>query len=116
MRTVFSISARSILFASLLFTVAYASTLSARTDRTAAQIYNSDCAECHGKDGRAHTMKSKLHVHARDLTDAKWQSDVTDERIFNSIARGKGKMPAFAKKVSDSEIDSLVQYVRAFKK
>jgi mono/diheme cytochrome c family protein len=29
---------------------------------------------------------------------------------------GKGKMPAFGKKLSDQEIDLLVTYVRALKK
>ena len=34
--------------------------------------------------------------HARDLTDAQWQADVSDERIFNSIMNGRnvrGNMP-----------------------
>jgi mono/diheme cytochrome c family protein len=54
--------------------------------------------------------------HARNLADAEWQSRVSDERIFNSIMNGKGKMPAYGKKVSEQEIDSLVSYVRALKK
>jgi mono/diheme cytochrome c family protein len=44
-----------------------------------------------------------------------WQSGVTDERLFNSISNGKGKMPAFGKKFSESEINSLVKYVRTLK-
>ncbi len=67
------------------------------------------------KDGRAKTLKGKLK-HARDLTDSEWQGRVSDERLFNSIMNGKGKMPAYGKKLSEQEIDSLATYVRAFKK
>ena len=85
--------------------------------RTAAAIYGKDCASCHGKDGRAQTFKSKHFVHARDLTNVQWQDSVSDERLFNSINNGKGKnMPAFGKKLSEEEINSLVNYVRGLKK
>ena len=85
------------------------------TARSAAELYDRNCATCHGKDGRAKTLKGKLK-HARDLTDSEWQSRVSDERLFNSIVNGKGKMPAYGKKLSEQEIDSLATYVRAFKK
>jgi mono/diheme cytochrome c family protein len=83
--------------------------------RTAAAIYSKECATCHGKDGQAKTFKAKFN-HARNLTDAQWQDSVSDERIFNSINNGKGKMPAFGKKLSEEEINSLVPYVRGLKK
>ena|SRR2546426_11773954 len=82
---------------------------------TAAELYTKNCASCHGKDGRAKTLKGKLK-HARNLADGEWQGNVSDERIFNSITNGKGKMPAFGKKLSEQEIDSLVPYVRALRK
>jgi mono/diheme cytochrome c family protein len=78
-------------------------------------LYNKKCAECHGKDGRSKSFKGKFS-HARDLTDAEWQQRVSDERIYNSISNGKGKMPAFGKKLSETEINSLVKYVRDLKK
>ncbi|MEP6741616.1 MAG: cytochrome c [bacterium] len=81
----------------------------------AAQLYEKQCASCHGKDGRAKTIKGKLK-HARNLTDGEWQEKVSDERIFNSIMNGKGKMPAYSKKLSQQEIESLVTYVRTLKK
>jgi len=80
----------------------------------AGALFNSQCGKCHGKDGRAKTTRGKL-THARDLTSSEWQNDVSDERLFNSISHGKGKMPAF-KKLSDDQIDSLVSYVRQLKK
>ena len=80
-----------------------------------AVTFAKNCATCHGKDGRAKTFKAKFN-HARDLTDARWQGDVTDERIFNSITNGKGKMPSFKRKLTNEQIESLVTYVRGLKK
>lgn len=88
---------------------------SARTNTTsAAELYAKRCASCHGKDGRAKTFKAKFN-HARNLTDAAWHDSVSDERIFNSIMNGRGKMPSFSKKLSQQEIESLVAYVRSLK-
>ncbi len=81
----------------------------------AGALFEEHCATCHGKDGQAKTFKAKFN-HARNLTDAKWQAEVSDERIFNSITNGKGKMPAWGKKLSEAQINALVAYVRTFKK
>jgi mono/diheme cytochrome c family protein len=81
-----------------------------------AVTYAKNCATCHGKDGRANTFKSKHHQHARDLTDARWQSEVSDERILDSIRDGRGRMPAFKGKLTTEQITSLLSYVRDLKK
>lgn len=85
------------------------------TPASAAAIYAKRCASCHGKNGKAETIKGKLRS-ARNLTDARWQAEVSDARIFNSIMNGRGKMPGYGKKISEAEIDSLVSYVRGLKK
>ena len=85
--------------------------------RPAAQVFRRYCVSCHGNDGKAKTSKGRFS-HARDLTDAQWQADVSDERIFNSITNGRnvrGNMPAFSNKLSEKEVDSLVNFVRGFK-
>ena len=85
--------------------------------RPASQLYRRHCISCHGNDGRAKTSKGKFS-HARDLTDSQWQSDVSDERIFNSIMNGRnvrGNMPAFANKLNEKDVNSLVDYVRQLK-
>jgi mono/diheme cytochrome c family protein len=87
----------------------------AQKDVDAAVLFDKHCDTCHGKDGQAKTFKAKFN-HARNLTDAKWQSEVTDERLFNSISNGKGKMPAWGKKFSAAQINALVAYVRKLKK
>jgi mono/diheme cytochrome c family protein len=114
------------LTASLVFVIAFALIAMARPlnlDATAthegtagaAELFSRNCAKCHGKDGRAKGFKGKLSG-ARNLTDPEWQERVSDERIFNSIKNGKGRMPAFGKKLSAAEVESLVQYVRGLKK
>lgn len=81
-----------------------------------AQVtFEAKCAKCHGKDGQAKTFRGKLS-HARNFTDAQWQNDVTDERLFNSTSNGRNDMPAFRKQLSEEQINSLVAYVRKFKR
>jgi mono/diheme cytochrome c family protein len=81
-----------------------------------AVTFARNCATCHGREGRADTLKSKHRYHARDLTNAHWQSEATDERIYNAILNGVGKMPAFGKKLTTEQITSLVSYIRDLKK
>ena len=82
--------------------------------RSAPVLYRKYCVSCHGSDGRARTSKGKFN-HARDLTDAQWHEDVSDERIFNSIMNGRnvrGNMPAFSDKLNQTEAEALVSFVR----
>jgi len=86
--------------------------------RSASQLYSRYCVTCHGRDGTSQTKKGRFS-HARNLTDAEWQDDVSDERLFNSIMNGRnvrGNMPAFGDKVNDQEAESLVGFVRRLRK
>jgi len=83
---------------------------SAHESPTSAALYARHCTRCHGKDGK------RSRSGARDLTDPAWQDRVSDERIFNVISNGKGHMPAFSQKMSESEIESLAQFVRGLRK
>jgi mono/diheme cytochrome c family protein len=86
-------------------------------ERSASQTYRRYCVSCHGSDGKGKTSKGRFS-HARDLTDAEWQTDVSDERIFNSIMNGRnvrGNMPSFANKLKENDVNSLVNFVRGLK-
>ena len=101
----------------LLSTGIFAADANSNADRGAPQLYRKYCVSCHGTDGRSKTSKGKFN-HARDLTNAEWQDDVSDERIFNSIMNGRevaGTMPAFSRKINQKEAESLVNFVRKFK-
>ena len=104
------------LLVTILFLQIFASA-SSTSAPPASRLYRRYCVSCHGNDGKAQTSKGKFS-HARDLTDAEWQADVSDERIFNSIMNGRnvrGNMPAFSDKLKEQDVNSLVTYVRAFK-
>lgn len=106
-----------------LFLITATAVLASRTQggpvtasaRSATQLYSKNCSSCHGRDGRARTLKAKRN-HARNLSDSDWQERASDERIFNAIMNGKGKMPAYGKKLSEQEIDRLVTFVRGLSK
>jgi mono/diheme cytochrome c family protein len=101
----------------MLCLAAFAQKSFAGNPAPASQLYRRHCISCHGSDGKAKTSKGRFS-HARDLTDAQWQTDVSDERIFNSIMNGRnvrGNMPAFSDKLKEKDVNSLVSFVRALK-
>ena len=109
---IFTIAAAAVLS---LFIVIDSGKTSEAAAADAATIYNRRCVSCHGRDGRGRTRKGR-QTHARDMTSREWQDDVSDERLFNSINNGRGKMPAFHKKISENDIDALVAYVRRMRR
>ena len=84
-----------------------------------SELWQKNCAKCHGADGKGETkMGAKMGI--KDLTDAKYQGTFTDEQAFKAIKEGikdgdKTKMKA-AEGLSDEEIKALVAKVRAYKK
>jgi mono/diheme cytochrome c family protein len=76
-----------------------------------SENFQTYCTPCHGDDGKADTEQGKKKG-ARDLTKKKWQAKVKDERLIESVTKGRGKMPTFGKKLSEDEIKALVKEVR----
>jgi cytochrome c6 len=76
-----------------------------------APLYKSKCASCHGADGSGATSVGKS-LKVRDLRSAEVQK-LTDAALTKVIADGKGKMPAYAKKLSAEQIKALVESIRA---
>lgn len=84
-------------------------------DGDAVKVYTTHCKACHGDNGKPTELG--LGLEARDLTDAQWQSTVTDEKIIKQIEDGTPeKMMPFKAKLSKEEINSLVPVVRSFTK
>ena len=77
-------------------------------------LFQENCVICHGANGRAHTFHGRL-AGAQNLTDPQWQAETTDAQIIHAIKTGPRVMPAFGKKLSESEIEALAAYVRSFK-
>ena len=86
----------------------------------AKATYESDCAKCHGSDGKGQTkMGQKLGI--KDYTDAKVQDALKDDAAFKAIKEGlksdDGKtLMKPSDGLSDDDIKGLVAYMRTFKK
>ena len=81
---------------------------------------NKKCVQCHGADGKGDTKMGKK-AGCKDLTDAKVQAELKDDKAFKSVKDGmkdgdKEIMKSFADKLSDDEIKALIAHVRSFKK
>ena len=92
---------------------------SKRKPSVTEDLYRTNCARCHGADGRGDTPLGHTY-NSPDFTDNAWwqkHSDITSTRSLVSIVmNGKGGMPAFGKKLKNAEIKALVNYVRKFRK
>lgn len=80
---------------------------------TPRDLYVNNCARCHGADGKSQTSLGKSLV-ATDLTSRSVKR-MSVKKIGNTIAYGADNMPAFDKKLSQSEITALAKYVRTIK-
>ena len=75
-------------------------------------LYNTKCANCHGRTGRARPDLAKKNTPS--FNDPAWQKEATDEEIKDVIAKGVGEteMKAFAPELSPAEIAAVAKYVR----
>ena len=82
----------------------------------AAQLYAKHCASCHGRDGRAKTIKGKLK-HARNLTDAR-VAGKSQRRAHLQFHHERQRQDAGLREKTFSRTKSsrLATYVRALKK
>ena len=77
------------------------------------QLFNSNCAHCHGKkgDGNGPMVKSGAYAGVPNYSNL---TNLGDGQIFYSIYYGKGMMGAHNSLLSKKEIWTLVHYVRKF--
>jgi len=78
----------------------------------AAALYK-PCAVCHAANGSGATPAGKS-MKVRDLRSAAVQKQ-TDVELTKVIAGGKGKMPAYGKKMSTADIKALIAHIRTLK-
>src|SRR5438046_1066548 len=74
------------------------STVRPRGDQQVEDLFRTNCARCHGADGRGDTPQGHTY-NAPDLTDPDWwqkHANITNSTSLVSIvSQGKGGMPAF---------------------
>ncbi|MCU1255293.1 MAG: cytochrome c, class [Candidatus Angelobacter sp.] len=75
-------------------------------------LYKSKCQVCHGADGKGSPAGQKLGV--KDFHSPEVQKQ-TDAELIEVTKQGKGKMPAYDKKLTDDQIKQLIKYIRSLK-
>ncbi len=80
----------------------------------AEKTYKAKCASCHGADGAGQTGFGKA-AHLHDLRSDEVQK-ASDAEMADTISKGKGKMPGYAKQLSQDQIKGLVSYIRGLAK
>jgi mono/diheme cytochrome c family protein len=78
-----------------------------------SQLYVSNCARCHGANGKGNTQLGQ-EMGVPDLTSPGVKR-TSSKRMAQIISKGAGDMPGFGKKLKATQINSLVRYVKALK-
>jgi len=80
------------------------------------KIYSKTCTMCHGKTGDADgPAVIELNIHPAKLSDPKLATE-SDGSLFWKITTGKKPMPAYGKRLSETDRWNLVNYVRTLSK
>ena len=79
-----------------------------------AEVYKSNCAPCHGVEGKGDTAPGKA-MKVKDLASDEVQNQ-SDADLTAVIEKGKKPMPAFEGKLTKEQITDVVKYLRALKK
>lgn len=80
------------------------------------QLFATNCASCHGLDGKARTPAGKA-LGAKDLSASKLSDAEIERQITNGVqdASGKQRMPAFKSRLTAEDITALVAHVKSFR-
>lgn len=98
----------------LLAALMLAATPAAAKPRDVRTLYNSKCALCQRRDGKANP--SLAHAKVRHFNDAAWQKERSDDEIRKSIEDGRDGtlMRSYKDQFSADEIAALVKLIRGF--
>jgi mono/diheme cytochrome c family protein len=88
-----------------------ATTITAFAQGSGADTYKAKCLMCHAADGTASGPAGK----AMNVPSFK-TSKQTEAAMIAETKAGKGKMPAFASKLTDTQIKDVVGYVKTLQK
>ncbi len=74
------------------------------------KVYKAKCASCHGADGAGATPAGKA-TKARDFCSDEVKKEA-DEEWTAIIVKGKNKMPAYDKKLTEAEVKDVIAHIR----
>jgi cytochrome c551 len=100
-------SLRTVLLVALLISLALSNIAFAQSG---ADVYKTKCAMCHGPDGKKENPGMGVKALTSPDIQAKSEAD-----LITSVSKGKGKMPAYAGKLTDDQIKQVVAYVKTLK-
>ena len=89
---------------------AFVLSATAKAQGTGEKTYKIKYAMSHGPDGKRQTPAGRASK-AGDVCSGEAKSE-TDEQWADIIHKGKNKMPAYDKKLSDAEIKEVIAYMR----
>lgn len=79
-------------------------------------LYRKHCEYCHGRYGQGDGGKSRaLKTSPKDLSAAKFQNLTPGEQFYSSKT-GRGEMPDYTRKLTDTEVWQIVIYMKSFRK
>ena len=80
------------------------------------KIYSKTCMMCHGKSGDADgPAVIELNIHPAKLSDPQLLTE-SEGALFWKITTGKKPMPAYGKRLSETDRWNLVNYIRTLPK
>ena len=79
-----------------------------------ATIYAEKCKKCHGEKGEGNPKATEKLCKGVDPEKLKLDpiAEKSDADVKKLIVEGKDKMPGYAEKLTDAEIDEVVAYCR----
>lgn len=87
-------------------------TADSETIQAGKLVYDKKCFLCHGRTGLGDGPRGRMSkTFPGDFSSEAFQN-YTDGEIFYQTKFGRGEMPAFEKQSSDTEIWSMVLYMR----
>jgi len=72
------------------------------------QIYEANCAACHGEEGTGEVLG------AADFTDLRFVADQAPRDFYLVVTQGEGSMPAWQGRLSQEERWAVIDYLRTF--
>lgn len=102
---------------SALAVVLWSSPLVAADADAGKALFERRCVICHGASGAGDgPMGKMLKPPPPDLSNANHMSQKSDAELTATIKDGKNKMPAYGDKLSASEIQQVVAFIRSIAK